>query len=391
MTTLFPGAIDAYSDQVDDVDEVVASLINNVQDAIVAIETALGVNGANISSPNRFINPGFQVWFDGTSFPAAASGQWGPTRWRWSQSGVGVVTMEQSTTLPTVAQAGVLGLYSVKIDCTTIDATIGATDYYIFQQPMEGIYFLPLAQADFTISFWVRSPKTGVHSVAVRNAGFDRSYVGTYTVAAADTWEYHSVTVPASPSAGTWDYEDGVGLWVSWALAVGVNFQSGTENVAWETGNYLGASQVNCLDNVANNFYLAFPVITAGADAQTFKFQDLDQVKRKCLEYREVLGGQDTLEHFAAGMHRTTTTSEVCLNFYPKREAPTITISTAADFEVLIPGSSVDCTALSFSSPGLSTARGQITVAAGLTAGQGTILRANGTVNTRVIIDAEVA
>jgi len=42
MTTVFPGSIDSYSAKTDDVDDVLASHVNDLQEAIVAIETALG-------------------------------------------------------------------------------------------------------------------------------------------------------------------------------------------------------------------------------------------------------------------------------------------------------------------------------------------------------------
>jgi len=45
MTTTYPGAIDSYSVKVDNVDDVMAAHVNNLQDAVVACETALGTEG----------------------------------------------------------------------------------------------------------------------------------------------------------------------------------------------------------------------------------------------------------------------------------------------------------------------------------------------------------
>ncbi len=41
MTTLFPGAVDSYSVKVDNVTDVMAAHVNDLQDAVVAIETAV--------------------------------------------------------------------------------------------------------------------------------------------------------------------------------------------------------------------------------------------------------------------------------------------------------------------------------------------------------------
>jgi hypothetical protein len=48
MSTNFPGSLDSYSTKVDFVDDVQADHINDLQDALVAIETELGANLANI-------------------------------------------------------------------------------------------------------------------------------------------------------------------------------------------------------------------------------------------------------------------------------------------------------------------------------------------------------
>lgn len=45
MTTSWPGAVDSFSVKVDNVDDVLAAHVNNLQDPVVALETALGVEG----------------------------------------------------------------------------------------------------------------------------------------------------------------------------------------------------------------------------------------------------------------------------------------------------------------------------------------------------------
>jgi hypothetical protein len=46
MSTSYPGGLDSYATKVDGIDDVMASHINNPQDAIVAIETELGADPA---------------------------------------------------------------------------------------------------------------------------------------------------------------------------------------------------------------------------------------------------------------------------------------------------------------------------------------------------------
>lgn len=50
MATAYPAALDSYTTKIDGVDTVQAAHINNMQDAIVAIETELGINPVDIGT-----------------------------------------------------------------------------------------------------------------------------------------------------------------------------------------------------------------------------------------------------------------------------------------------------------------------------------------------------
>jgi hypothetical protein len=55
MSTSYPGALDSYTVKVNNVDTVQAGHVNNLQDAVVALETTLGV-GAAQPTPNVVAN-----------------------------------------------------------------------------------------------------------------------------------------------------------------------------------------------------------------------------------------------------------------------------------------------------------------------------------------------
>lgn len=217
------------------------------------------------------------VWQRGTSFAAAANASYSADRFKYGKSGLMVHTLSRSTDVPTMAQAGVLLQYSLLADVTTIDASIGAGDHSEIMYTIEGYNFQRIAQQQFTIPLWIKATKTGIYCVAFRNSVADRSYVAEITINTTATWEYKQVTVIASPSAGTWDYAAGAGLFVTVAYAVGSTFQ--TTAGAWQTGNFLGtSSQVNACDDVANDVRVIFGTPIPGPYARPFEVQRIDDI-----------------------------------------------------------------------------------------------------------------
>lgn len=235
---------------------------------------------------NAIINGAMDIWQRGTSFAAAADNQFSADRWFYSKSGAMVHTLSRSTDVPTVAQAGRLFNYSLLVDCTTVDSSIAAGDYAMVGQRIEGFNWAAFAQRALTLSFWVKATKTGTYCVSVINSGSDRSYVGTYTVNAADTWEYKTVSVTASPSAGTWNYDTGVGARIHFALASGSTYQ--TTAGAWQTGNFIATSgQVNACDSTSNDFRIVGVQLETGSQATPFENRGIAQELAMCQRYYE--------------------------------------------------------------------------------------------------------
>lgn len=234
---------------------------------------------------NAVINGSFDLWQRGTSFAAIANAAYSADRWKYGKSGAMVHTVSRSTDVPTATEASVKANYSVLIDCTTIDGSIAAGDFCTIRQEIEGYNVRQLVGRTFTLSFWVKATKTGIHCVSFRNSGSDRSYVAEYTISAANTWEKKTVTVTGGlPEAGTWDYTTGVGLSVSFALVAGSTYQT-TAN-AWNTGNFLAtANQVNATDDTANDFRLAFVQLELGAKSGRFEVRSIEREVALCQRY----------------------------------------------------------------------------------------------------------
>jgi hypothetical protein len=195
-------------------------------------------------------------------------------------TGGGVATVTQSTDVPNNTFQ-----YSLKVDVTTADTSIASGDFSHIVQPIEGYNVRDLIGQTFTLSFWVKSPKAGIHCVAFRNSAIDRSHVLEYTVSTANTWEYKSVTVTGGLiTAGTWNWTNGMGVNVVFTLLAGTSIQTTTGS--WQTGNFIGTSnQVNVMDNTANNFFLTGVQLEPGPVATPFERRPIGTEFALCQRY----------------------------------------------------------------------------------------------------------
>lgn len=249
-----------------------------------------GINPINVSAstanPNILFGGNFSAnpFSLGSSFTGVADGQYIADQFRYNKSGAGVVDSSQVSDAPNFAQSGVVSTQSLRLTVTTADASIAAGDLYTVSALVEGYNFLRIAQKDFTVSFWVRSSVTGIHCVAFQNSGADRSYVAEYIIAAANTWQLVSVTIPASPSAGTWSYTNGIGLKMSFSLAAGLTYQAPAD--AWTSGNYLcSVNQVNAVGTIGNIFAVQLVKIEPGISATSWVQENIASILQNSYRY----------------------------------------------------------------------------------------------------------
>ena len=271
--------------------QIQGSLVGNINSTGISTVATLNATNANIGSinggplagtRNRIINGDMRISQRGTTFAAITDTTYSLDRYRATFSGVSsVVTISQESDVPTIA-----GFYnSLRISVTTADTSIGASERCQLAQIVEGYNISDFVGQTFTISFWVRSSKIGVHCLNLANSGDDRSYVAEYNVNVANTWEYKTITVDGGlPSSGTWNFTTGRGLWVMWTLAAGANFYT-TPNV-WQTSVFRStANQVNCLDTVGNIFAITGVQLEAGTVATPFERRSFGQELALCQRY----------------------------------------------------------------------------------------------------------
>jgi len=167
-------------------------------------------------------------------------------------------------------------------------ASSTAAQSVVFQHNIEGLNTADLgfgtasAQA-VTLSFWVRSSVTGTYCASFRNAAFNRSYVVEYNIAAANTWEFKTITI-AGDTAGTWATDTSTGLRVSFDLGSGSdgNATAGawTASAATRTTN-----QVNWANTAGATFFITGVQLEAGTVATPFEHRSFGQELALCQRY----------------------------------------------------------------------------------------------------------
>ena len=208
---------------------------------------------------------------------------------RWAGLGQptdGVFTLQRATVAPTGFSNSLLATV------TTADTSLGASQFYVVRQAIEGFNIADLgwgaagAQA-VTLSFWVRSSLTGTFGGSLRNAVPNRSYPFTYSINAVNTWEQKTISI-AGDTSGTWDSTNGEGINLFFGLGVGSSF-SGAAG-AWAGANYLSATGAQSV--VGTNgatFYITGVQLEAGTTATPFERVEYGEMERRCRRYFQPL------------------------------------------------------------------------------------------------------
>jgi len=175
------------------------------------------------------------------------------------------------------------------LGCTSLSAyTAGSSEQFGIYQPIEGYNVADLAfgtasAKTITISFWVRSSLTGTFGGSVRNSAANRSYVFSYTISAANTWEQKSVTITGDTS-GTWLVTNGVGMYVFFSIGSGSTV-SGTAG-SWAAANYVqptGATSV--VGTNGATFYITGVQLEQNTSATPFERRLYNQELANCQRY----------------------------------------------------------------------------------------------------------
>ena len=240
----------------------------------------------------------------------------------------GTWTQSQSTDVPT----GQGFATSLKMECTTANGSLSAGSVNLIQQKNEGqnVQYLKKGTANAestTLSFWVKSNKTGTYIAELYDEDNSRSISKSYTINSADTWEKKIITY-AGDTTGTLNNDNGESLDVNFWLVAGTNWSSGTLQTTWDSydATKRATGQVNLADTISNYINITGVQLEAGTTASDFEFLPVDVNLTRCLRYYQKISG-------IIGTAGATTEVYASIPFSVEmRASPTLSVSSAMVF-----------------------------------------------------------
>ena len=246
---------------------------------------------------------------------------------------LGTWSFAKSTDTPT----GLGFASSLKIDCTTADASPAAADNFYLSMQNEGqnLQILEKGTSDAqtsTLAYWIKSNKTGNYVVELWDRTNDRHVGKVVTISSANTWEKHVCNFPADTS-GALANTNARSIMISWAFDSGSNFTSGTLPTSWQArvdANRFVGTNLGLGDNTANEVLITGVQWEVGTyDANSiadFQFEDAGTSLARCRRYFHIGVSNDDGSGHANGAFRTNNQAQVLHRFpVAMRAAPTIT------------------------------------------------------------------
>jgi hypothetical protein len=269
---------------------------------------------------NRIINGDMRIDQRNNGASVSNIDGYGVDRWNgsWTGSSVGRFSAQRSTVAPT----GFTNSWLLTV--TTPNASPAATDGNLIRQAIEGFNTADLAWGSAsaqpaTLSFWVRCSVTGTFPLIFSNEDTSRNYGATYTVSAANTWEYKTITLPGD-TTGTWRTDNTAGIRLAFGFGGG---SSRTTSLGWQSGSITQTNVTGCTNLMATNgatFFITGVQLEAGSVATPFERRPYGTELALCQRYYEIARGGQSI----AGQAGALSTNVSCA--VEKRATPTVAL-----------------------------------------------------------------
>ena len=350
-----------------------------------------------LSHRNKLINGAMRISQRGTSETGVNSSGYkkAPDRWTHQMASVNsAFTVSQSTDSPD----GFANSY--KIDVTTADTSMTAAHIHFFRQKIEGqnlqdFAFGTSSAKQLTVSFYVKTNKTGTYICELFNIGGNKQVSKSYTVSNTN-WNRYSLTFPADTATAITN-DNANRFHVAFWLSAGSDYTTGTLNSSAFATNVQAnraVGQVNLHDSTSNEWLLTGVQLEIGTVATPFEHRSIGEELSLCQRYFFNITGNSGSRSGIPGYANSTSSLRCMVQFpTPMRLIPTVSgSSTAMVFDSQDDSASFNCSSLTAGGAPTTSNPKQMCIevdTSGMTNGQGGQLEfraANGFIN----FDAEL-
>jgi hypothetical protein len=301
---------------------------NRIQNGEIAINQRGTANTTNTAAN---LNGNFQI------------DRWTPQHYNIGGSLNPNISIKQTADHPVKGSNG----YCLEIQCNSTGATANNVDFFnmthnIEAQNITDIFSGVNSQA-LTLSFWVKSNKTGTYCVELRDIGSPSGSfsIFEYTVIQSGVWEKKIINIPKPPSYSSMPNTNGSGLGISFQLASGVtptyNIGIASSINAWSnayiTNGASTVNQTNLFTNAGNYHRLTDVQLEIGTTATPFERKSYGAELQLCQRYFQYPGYM-----FQCGYAYGSSTDGFTVNFpftVAMRASPTSTVVGGSDGQSL--------------------------------------------------------
>ena len=266
--------------------------------------------------------------FGSGTYTLAGSNDYYPVdRFRSWASGGGQFTIQRSDNAPPGFKN------SLMFTVSTVDSSIASGAYYVIQHRVEGYNFAHLNWGTtnakpVTLSFWVKADVTGEYGISFWNSGQNYTYVTSYNINVADTWEYKTITIPG-PIGGSWLTDNGNGFGIWWDLGTGSQYSTSTTETWGQNAKFKPTGSTQMIKTSGAKFRMTGIQLEVGRNATEFEHRSYGEELALCQRYFFKLSNSRLI----MGYKRHDGSSNFPVNTpVPMRASPTPSLTASGTF-----------------------------------------------------------
>jgi hypothetical protein len=255
----------------------------------------VGASSGALSNRNIIINGAMQIAQRSTAAHNEGNGYFALDRWYQEKTNQDQFTysVEQVSDAPSGFSK------SLRVTTSTAETALAADEFSRIYQAIEGnnlarVGFGTADAKPLSLSFWVKSSITGNWSASLYINDANVIYSQAYTINAANTWEYKTLSIPALTSAGP-NIDNTQGAILNFGLFAGSNWNTATTVwTAYGGGpNLMGGQTANLGGTLNATWQITGVQLEIGSQSTDFEHRSFGDELLRCQRYTYVIAGDD--------------------------------------------------------------------------------------------------